>query len=324
MSERCKLMTIKEVLLSRNISFEENVSIANKSWIKTGGTATLWISPTSIKQLEEICRYLFSNSVDFDLIGHTSNLFFHSTYNPDVVVSTVKVNQYKVENDTLICDCGCSVMRLAKDMLAQGYAGFSGLTGLPGTVASAIINNAGCFGCSLSSMLISADVLLPNGSIETWQTGDFGYSHRSSVLKRKEKSGVVLTVRLKLKKADNPEDEKKKAESAMNYRRTKQENKGRNLGSVFASRKMKKNFKNIATVMVQNIAGIMRLMPKRRAQKKMLLWLYGYKDLAPYVSDRNVNTFVWRDERAEQMFAKYKEFIGKVFDDAVLEIEERF
>ena len=98
-------MTIKEVLLSRNISFEENVSIANKSWIKTGGTATLWISPTSIKQLEEICRYLFSNSVDFDLIGHTSNLYFHSTYNPDVVVSTVKVNQYKVENDTLICDC---------------------------------------------------------------------------------------------------------------------------------------------------------------------------------------------------------------------------
>jgi hypothetical protein len=93
---------------------------------------------------------------------------------------------------------------------------------------------------------------------------------------------------------------------------------------VFASRKMKKNFKNIATVMVQTIAGVMRLMPKRRAQKKMLLWLYGYKDLAPYVSDRNVNTFVWRDEEAEQMFAKYKEFIGKVFDDAVLEIEERF
>jgi hypothetical protein len=173
-------------------------------------------------------------------------------------------------------------------------------------------------------MLISADVLLPNGSIETWQAGDFGYFHRSSVLKRKEKSGVVLTVRLKLKKADNPEEEKKKAESAINYRRTKQENKGRNLGSVFASRKMKKNFKNIVTVMVQTIAGVMRLMPKRRAQKKMLLWLYGYKDLAPYVSDRNVNTFVWRDERAEQMFSKYKEFIGKVFDDAVLEIEERF
>ena len=67
-------------------------------------------------------------------------------------------------------------------------------------------------------------------------------------------------------------EEKKKAESAMNYRRTKQENKGRNLGSVFASRKMKRNLKNIATVLVQNLLGSMRLMPKRRAQKNMLLW----------------------------------------------------
>lgn len=313
-----------DFLTERNIPFEENISLTSKSWIKVGGTVALWISPTSAGQLEEICRYLFTHGVVFDLVGQTSNIFFHSTYNPEVVVSTVKVNGYKVEDDILTCDCGCNVMKLSKDMLAEGYAGFCGLTGLPGTVASAIVNNASCFGCSLSSMLISADVLLPNGNIETWGKSDFGYTHRSSVLKRKKKTGVVLTVRLGLKRSDNPKEEIKKAESAMDYRRTKQENKGRNLGSVFASRKMKKNLKNIVTVMVQTIAGAMRLMSKRRVQKNMLLWLYGYKDLAPYVSDRNVNTFVWRDERAEQMFAKYKEFIGKVFDNAVLEIEERF
>lgn len=315
---------ILDYLRKRNIPFEENISLTNKSWIKIGGTVALWISPTSVCQLEEVCRYLFTNGVVFDLVGQTSNIFFYSTYNPEVVVSTVKVNEYKVEGDVLTCDCGCNVMKLAKKMLTEEYAGFHGLTGLPGTVASAIVNNASCFGCSLSSMLISADVLLPNGNIETWKKSDFDYTHRSSVLKRKEKSGVVLFVRLKLKKADNIEEEKKKAESAMNYRRTKQENKGRNLGSVFASRKMKKNLKNIVAVLVQNFAGALRLMPKRRAQKNMLLWLYGYKDLAPYVSDRNVNTFIWWDERAEQIFAKYKEFIGKVFDDAVLEIEERF
>ena len=313
-----------DFLTERNIPFEENISLTSKSWIKVGGTVALWISPTSAGQLEEICRYLFTHGVVFDLVGQTSNIFFHSTYNPEVVVSTVKVNGYKVEGDILTCDCGCNVMKLSKDMLAEGYAGFCGLTGLPGTVASAIVNNASCFGCSLSSMLISADVLLPDGSIETWRAEDFRYSHRSSVLKRKEKTGVVLTVRLKVTQAENIEDEKKKADSAMNYRHTKQENKGRNLGSVFANRKMKKNLRNIVTVMVQNIVGSMRLIPKRRAQKNMLLSLYGYKELAPYVSDRNVNTFIWRDEGSEQMFAKYKEFIGKVFDDAVLEIEEKF
>lgn len=307
-----------------NIPYNTDVSLSKKSWIRQGGVCGCWIDPTSKKQLVEVCKYLCKKGIDFDIVGQTSNIFFHSTYNPEVVISTIGVKDYVLVNDILTVDCGVSVVKLAKDMLEQGYAGFYGLTGLPGTVASAIVNNASCFECSMSSMLISADLLLPDCSIETWQANDFGFSHRSSVLKRKEKSGVVLTVRLKLKKADNPEAEKKKAEWAMNYRRTKQENKGRNLGSVFASRKMKRNLKNIVTVIVQNIAGAMRLISKRRAQKNMLLWLYGYRDLAPYVSDRNVNTFIWQDERAEQMFTKYKEFIGKVFDNAVLEIEERF
>lgn len=314
---------VKTYLIKNNIPHETDVMLTKKSWIRQGGECEYWIEPENKEQLFEVCKYLYHKGVVFDIVGQTSNIFFHSTYHPEVVISTTGVKDYVIVNDILTADCGVPVVKLAKDMLEQGYEGFSGLTGLPGTVASAIVNNAGCFGCSLSSMLISADVLLSNGSIETWQADDFGYSHRSSILKRKEKDGVVLSVRLKLKKAGNPEEEKKKAESAMNYRRTKQEHSGRNLGSVFASRKMKKNVKNIVTVMVQNIVGAMRLMPKRRAQKHMLLWLYGYKNLAPYVSDRNVNTFVWRDEGAEQMFAKYKEFIDNVFDDAVLEIEEK-
>lgn len=317
------MQDICDYLNSNKIQFEKDASLSKKTWLGTGGLCQYWISPNTNRELIDICLFLYKNGYIYEVVGQTSNIFFHSTSTPKVVISTTGVRDCEIDGEILTVDCGVSVVKLAKDMLAQGYAGFSGLTGLPGTVASAIVNNAGCFGCSLSSMLISADVLLPNGNIETWEKSNFGYSHRSSVLKRKEKAGVVLTVRLRLKKTDNPEEEKKKAEAAMNYRRTKQENNGRNLGSVFASRKMKKNFRNIVTVMVQDIVGTMGLMPKRRIQKTMLLWLYGYKDLAPYVSDRNVNTFVWRDEKAEQMFAKYKEFIGKVFDNAVLEIEER-
>ena len=266
---------LKTYLIQNNIPHETDVTLTKKSWIRQGGMCGCWIEPESKEQLVEVCKNLYYKGVAFDIVGQTSNIFFHSTYYPEVMISTTGVKDYAIVNDILTVDCGVPVVKLAKDMLEQGYAGFSGLTGLPGTVASAIVNNASCFGCSLSSMLISADILLPNGSMETWQIDDFGYSHRSSVLKRKEKSGVVLNVRLKLKKADNPEDEKKEAESAMNYRRIKQENTGRNLGSVFASRKMKKNLKNIITVMVQTIVGAMRLMPKRSVQKNMLLCLYG-------------------------------------------------
>lgn len=69
----------------------------------------------------------------------TSNIFFHSTYNPEAVISTIGVKDYVLVNDILTVDCGVSVVKLAKGMLEQGYAGFHGLTILPGTVASAIV-----------------------------------------------------------------------------------------------------------------------------------------------------------------------------------------
>jgi UDP-N-acetylenolpyruvoylglucosamine reductase len=316
-------MQIKEFLIKNNISYDENVSLASKSWIKFGGIASLWISPKSVSELEEVCRYLYGNNIAYDLVGQTSNIFFHSTYNPQVVVSTVKVNGYNIEGNTLTCDCGCNVMKLAKEMLAEGYAGFYGLVGLPGTVASAAVNNAGCFSCSISEMLISADVLMPNGTIKIFKRDDFGYEKRSSKFKRGEVKGVVLSVKLKLEKAESIEEEYRKSEETKVYRKTNQEGPAKNLGSVFAKMTLKYNYRNRMAAIITTIATRIGFKNKKLFHKCILLWLYGYSDLNSYISDKQLNTFVWRDADAEQKFARYKEFMGKAFDGLIQEIEEK-
>lgn len=316
-------MQIKEFLSENNISYDENVSLASKSWIKFGGIASLWISPKTVSELEEVCRYLYGNNIAYDLVGQTSNIFFHSTYNPQVVVSTVKVNGYSIEGNILTCDCGCNVMRLAKEMLAEGYAGFYGLVGLPGTVASAAVNNAGCFSCSISEMLISADVQMPNGTIKIFKRDDFGYEKRSSKFKRGEVKGVVLSVKLKLEKAESIEEEYRKSEETKLYRKTNQEGPAKNLGSVFAKMKRKRNFKNIIAGIFAKVGHLIGMGNQKLISKRILLLLYGYKELDQYISDKQINTFVWRDEKAERMFVTYKEFMGKVFDGLKIEIEER-
>lgn len=312
-----------EFLNERNIPFEEDVSLSDKSWIKTGGKVALWITPKSVSQLEEICRYLFTNSIAFDLVGQTSNIFFHNTYNPLVVVSTTKVANYEIKDDIIECDCGVNVMKLAKDCLSQGYAGFYGLVGLPGTVASAAVNNAGCFGCSISSMLISADVLMPDGTIKTFSKEDFGYEKRSSRFKRGELKGVILSMNLKLQKAENIEEELRKSDKTKLYRKNYQEGTAKNLGSVFSNMKQKRNLKNLAAVLISSIAGIKGASVKRLVNKRILLFLYGYRDLTDYISDKQINTFVWHDSKADQKFVRYKEFMAKVYKNLTIEIEER-
>ena len=317
-------MQIKEFLSENNISYDENVSLASKSWIKFGGIASLWISPKTVSELEEVCRYLYGNNIAYDLVGQTSNIFFHSTYNPQVVVSTVKVNGYNVEGNTLTCDCGCNVMKLAKEMLTEGYAGFYGLVGLPGTVASAAVNNAGCFSCSISEMLISADVLMSDGTITTFTKEDFGYEKRSSKFKRGELKGVVLSVKLKLQKAESIEEEYRKSEETKLYRKSNQEGPAKNLGSVFAVRIMRRNLRNkIVKAAMRFLPGMLKCQP-RYIQKMAILLLYGYRELDAYTSDRQINTFIWKDEKAEEMFERYKEMMNKVYDNPIMEIEEKF
>ena len=316
-------MQIKEFLIKNNISYDENVSLASKSWIKFGGIASIWISPKSIKELEDVCRYLYGNNIVYDLVGQTSNIFFHSTYNPQVVVSTVKVNGFSIDGNTLTCDCGCNVMKLAKEMLAEGYAGFYGLVGLPGTVGSAAVNNAGCFSCSISEMLISAEVLMPNGTIKTFAKDDFGYEKRSSKFKRGEVKGVVLSVKLKLEKAEDTEEEYRKSEETKLYRKTRQEGPAKNLGSVFAVRIMRKNLRNNIIKAVLRVFPALVKKDSRYLEKKAILFIYGYRDLDSYCSDRQINTFVWRDEQAEVAFVRYKEMMNKVYEELQIEIEEK-
>lgn len=316
-------MSISVFLSERGIAYEENVLLSSKTWVKTGGVCSFWISPNSVHQLQDVCKYLYSNGINFDLVGYTSNIYYHSTYNPQVVISTVGASQYRVEGDTLICDCGCNIMKVAKKMLTEGYAGFYGLVGLPGTVASAVVNNAGCFSCSISSMLISADVMMPNGNVKSFTKNDFRYEKRSSVFKRGEVEGVILSIKLKLQKAESIKEEHRKSEEAKLYRKQHQEGYAKNLGSIYARKKRKHNIKNLISSIVVETAEIFGVSNSALVKKKILLWLYGYKDLGCYISDQNINIFVWRDEYSEKAFERYKHFMSEVFQNLEIEIEEK-
>lgn len=316
-------MDFSSFLEDNKISYETNVSLADKSWLRTGGVVSFYISPISVGQLVDVCRWLYAHRVEFDVIGYTSNIFFHSTYHPKVVVSTIRLNNYEIKDDIVICDCGSSVIKLAKDCLTKGFAGFYGLIGLPGTVASAVVNNAGCFKCSIASMLLSADVLLPDGTIQIFKKEDFIYTHRSSVFKRGEKKGVILFVKLKLQRSDNIEEEKRKAEKTKIYRERHQEGYKNNLGSVFAAKMLRHNVRNITIRVIVKVLKTFHIANFMYIKKTIVLRLYHYRNLNRYISDKNLNIFIWKDEFAEEAFDRYKQFMSKVYKDLEIEIEER-
>ena len=150
-----------------------------------------------------ICaRHLYKEGKTFDIIGHTSNIYYLPSYSIDILVSTRKVKETTEEDKYIIADCGVSVSTLAKKMVEQGIKGFEGLIDLPGTVAASVYGNASCYDCSINSLLESFQLLTPDGEIKTLHTGDLKLSKRSTSLKRNELGGVIITVTLRKENGD--------------------------------------------------------------------------------------------------------------------------
>lgn len=158
----------------------------------------------------DLCKSLYTNRQCFEVIGHTSNIYFTPDYNADIVVSTRKVKSYEVKEDVLVCDCGVPVKLLAKAMVAEGCKGFDGLVDLPGTVGASIYGNASCFGSSINRILLSCDYVDAEGVIKTLTQDEVKLSHRSTVFKSGGHKGIIVSAKLRYEKGD-PDLKKDKA-----------------------------------------------------------------------------------------------------------------
>lgn len=123
---------------------------------------------------------------------------------------------------------------------------------------------------------------------------------------------------------DSKEEQLRLAEYARNYRVTHHEKPAYTLGSVFAERKPRKDLKYYIYLFGVAMMKLFRLKNRQRV-KEWLLRLYGYSDINAFVSNKNINTFIWlKDEPSKyNKFMRYVEFMNRIYIHPQLEIEIR-
>lgn len=315
---------IKEWLLLHNIPFLREVSLKSKTWIKRGGIADYWITPENKQQLATLVYFLYQNNIFFEVVGSTSNLYFFNDYNPKCVISTTSLNGYSIEEDLIICDCGVLISRLAADCIERGIAGYEGFNGLPGTVGGAVYNNSSCFGCEIAVILESISIITSDGQQKIMSAKDMEYFHRDSILKSKKIKGVILSANFKREYTEDVEVLKAKSKNNRNYRNTYQQGYHQNLGSTYAVLEHPKWSIRylLSLILIKCMLWTENDISKIKYNRKMIfLWIYGYLYLKDYISDHNLNCFVWKDEKADELFKLYDIFLGKIYKIKKLEIE---
>lgn len=312
-------------LISAGVEYMINVDLKRKTWIHRGGIAGIYISPRNSKELEDVVSFMYKRNISFQLVGHTSNLYILNGCDIPVVVSTVKCNNYHVDDGLLYCEAGVGVIALAKQMIKYGVRGFEYLTGLPGTIGGALVNNSSCKENSISELLISAKVILKDGSIKIFSPEDFEFEFRCSILKKKNIEGTILSAILKASPG-NVDFMQSIADANDKDREERLEGYAKNLGCTvnrcFINGEMSLWLRIALFFNDFIIRFFIRSKEKRREQrKKFICTITGYKSIIPYISSKNPIIFSWIDEGADVVFPLYLEFMKKVYKTDKIEIE---
>ena len=88
----------------------------------------------------------------------------------------------KVDGNCLTCGAGAPGISVASAARDKGVAGLEFLRGIPGTVGGAVRMNAGAYGREVADILVSTDVVLRSGELQTLALEEMGFTYRHSSL----------------------------------------------------------------------------------------------------------------------------------------------
>jgi UDP-N-acetylmuramate dehydrogenase len=167
-----------------------NAPLAPLVWFKAGGAAETLFEPADVEDLQAYLRAL-PDDVPVMALGLGSNLIVRDGGVPGVVVRLGKAFAAveRVGETRLRCGGGASGILVSSTARDAGIAGLEFLRSIPGTVGGFVRMNGGAYGREVKDVLVEADIVLRDGSCETWLVERLLYTYRHSALPE----GAIVT-----------------------------------------------------------------------------------------------------------------------------------
>jgi UDP-N-acetylmuramate dehydrogenase len=110
---------------------------------------------------------------------------------------------FSIDGELVTAEAGVEWDDVVSATVAEGLAGLESLSGIPGSVGGAPVQNIGAYGALLSDVLESLSVYdRHTGRVERWPPERCGFgSHRQSAFKHSDR-WVVLEVSMRLRRSD--------------------------------------------------------------------------------------------------------------------------
>ena len=175
---------------------------------RIGGPAKVFVSPDNIEKIIKTIELLKNEKCDYFILGNGSNLLVADEGYDGIVVSTESLKDLNIEREDgdetyIYAEAGVMLSRAAVLASESSLTGFEFAGGIPGTVGGAVSMNAGAYGGEIKDVIVSADVLMSDGTVVKLTKDELELSYRNSIV-QKEKM-IVLSAEFALKKGNKSE-----------------------------------------------------------------------------------------------------------------------
>lgn len=189
---------------NRIVNVQTNISLASLTTMRLGGNASYVIEPTTPFELQQ--AYLNAKKLEQPvyIIGGGSNLIAHDEGFKGVIIHN-KIPGIEIiadnESSTTVKAGGGELWDdLVRFSVERNLSGIEAMSGIPGTVGAAPVQNIGAYGQELADTFISLEAydIQTNQFVKlTWDDCDFSYRHsifRGSAAGKYAITSVTLTL----------------------------------------------------------------------------------------------------------------------------------
>lgn len=195
----------------------EGVSFAERTTLGLGGPARWWVEVRSASEAVAAVEWARSRAAPVLIVGGGSNLVVADAGFDGLVIEVVSadVEMEREEGEVLLrVGAGADWDALVERAVADGLAGIECLSGIPGRVGAAPIQNVGAYGQEVAEVLEAVEVLdlgpdpdRDSGAgggppVRRFATSECAFGYRTSRFKHAEAGRwLVLSVELRLRRS---------------------------------------------------------------------------------------------------------------------------
>ncbi len=222
------------IQISQDCLIRPLVSLATFTSFRVGGPAEWYVAPRTVEDMLASIRWAKQRQLPITILGAGSNLLVSDRGLAGLVIGTRRLRHSHFDLDTgyVTMGAGEPLPKLAWQAANRGLQGLEWAVGIPGTVGGAVVMNAGAHGGCIADSLVSAEVLLPDGTTKVLTATELEFHYRTSAL-QKQRSWLVTQATFQLKPGGDPDAVVQNTSQHLEHRRTTQPYHLPSCGSVF-------------------------------------------------------------------------------------------